>query len=534
MPSRYERILVVAVVFGTACKASATDLETVPATVGPDATVLPGSAEAPMGTEASAPGQPANWDSDFQLPEATDTNPDPNTVEVTLEARVQNLTILPASAEGGPPPQTPMWTYNGSVPGPIIRAKKGDRLIVHFTNSLPEATTIHWHGVRVPNAMDGTFYAQVSVSPGGTFDYDFVVPDAGTYWYHPHVDSSAQVGFGLYGALIVEDPSEPPLGDELVIVLSDVSLNPDGSLIPGDAQGWFGDYFGREGNVELVNGRALPSMTLKMRNGVPQRWRVVDASRSRFQHFTIPNVTLSRIAGDEGLSSAPYPVASVNLTPGEREEVFAVATAPPGTTLTATLEGVDRFHVGVPLPSAPIFNVEVTADPPWTGGPTLPTTLASITPIDVSNASTRPFTLDDVIEGDGGVLEDASVDGAVDYLGINGKSPRGACTSPDAGSTDMTKITTVVEEVGDSEIWTVTNNTTQDHPFHIHGYPFQVLSVGGMPPPVLEWRDNVNVPASQTLKLAVSFADRPGTWMFHCHILDHADMGMMGLLVVNP
>lgn len=98
----------------------------------------------------------------------------------------------------------------------------------------------------------------------------------------------------------------------------------------------------------------------------------------------------------------------------------------------------------------------------------------------------------------------------------------------------MSTVATVVVSLGDTEIWNVTNHTFQDHPFHIHGYPYQVLSIDGIPPPVHEWRDNVNVPAHQTLKLAVSFADRPGTWMFHCHILDHADMGMMGLLMVNP
>jgi plastocyanin len=190
----------------------------------------------------------------------------------------------------------------------------------------------------------------------------------------------------------------------------------------------------------------------------------------------------------------------------------------------------------VALPTSPLFRIEVTDDPPWTGGPVLPTTLASIASVDVSNAATREITLDDVTEGPDGGIEDASVDGALSYLGINGKSPRGACSGLDAGTAamDMATMTTVVVDEGTTEIWNVTNNTSQDHPFHIHGYPFQVLSVGGTLPPVREWRDNVNVPASETLTLAVSFDDRPGTWMFHCHILDHADMGMMALLVVNP
>jgi FtsP/CotA-like multicopper oxidase with cupredoxin domain len=504
------------VMTGGGCNATS---EGVPSVFGSDATATP---PAPGG-QPPWPGEPLQWDADFRLPEATDRNADPNIVEVSLEARPQNLRILTQSADGGPPPTTPMWTYNGSVPGPIIRTKKGNRLIVHFTNSLPEATTIHWHGVRVPNAMDGTSMVQRPVAPGGTFDYDFVVPDSGTYWYHPHLDSSAQVGYGLYGVLIVEDPSEPFLGDELTMVLSDVSVNPDGSMAAGDAQGWYGDYFGREGDVELVNGKPASSIALKMRAGMPQRWRVLDASRAKFQRFSLRDVSLTRIAGDEGLSGASYPLTYVDLTPGEREEVVAVADAPPGTTLTALEETVDRFHSGIPATPTPLFRVDVTDDPRWTGGPLVPASLASIVPLDVSRAPVREITFDEVTDrNDAGVLLDAGKYGGGTYLGINGVS-----------STDMSQMTTITTRAGATEIWNVTNNTTQDHPFHMHGYPFQVLSVGGAPPLVLEWRDNVKVSAKHNLRLAVSF-DRPGMWMFHCHILDHADMGMMAMLVVKP
>jgi FtsP/CotA-like multicopper oxidase with cupredoxin domain len=257
---------------------------------------------------------------------------------------------------------------------------------------------------------------------------------------------------------------------------------------------------------------------------MPQRWRLLDASRARFQRFTIPDVALTRIAGDDGLSAAPYSVTHVDLTPGEREEVVAVAHAPPGAARTASQETVDRYHFG-PLPTAPapLFGVEVADLAPWAGGPLVPASLASIVPLDVSNATVREITFDNVTErNDAGVVLDAGKYGAFTYLGINGVS-----------STEMSKMTTVTTKVGATEIWNVTNNTTQDHPFHMHGYPFQVLSVGGAPPPVLEWRDNVKVPANQRLQLAVSF-DRPGMWMFHCHILDHAEMGMMAMLVVDP
>ncbi len=454
------------------------------------------------------PAQPANWDADLRMAEATDINPDPNVVEVNLEARVQMLPILPASADGAPPPQTPMWTYNGTVPGPLIRAKRGDRVIVHLRNSLPEATTIHWHGMRVPNAMDGSPMVQAPVNRGSTFDYSFVVQDAGTFWYHPHLDSSAQVGYGLYGALVVEDATEPPLGDELVLMLSDVSLNDDGTLRPGNDLGWFGDYFGREGTTLLVNGKVRPK--LRMRAGVPQRWRLIDASRAKYHRFVAGGVGLTRVAGDFGLSAVPVAVERVDLTPGEREEVVAVADAPPGTSIVSMSQDPDRVHSGVPEADAPLFDIDVTSDAPASGF-ALPTAFGNVQPIDVSNASTRAISFDEVVVNDAGAL------------GINGKS-----------STNMADMTTVHVRVGATEVWTVTNNTSQDHPFHMHGFPFQVLSLGGSPPAALEWRDTVNVVAKSTLQFAVTFDDRPGMWMFHCHILDHADMGMMAMLVVDP
>ena len=139
---------------------------------------------------------------DVRLREAVDHNPDPGIVEVHLDARVARVEIAPGVAVDA-------WTYDGSIPGPLIRARAGDRLIVRFTNHLPQPTTVHWHGLRIPIQMDGVpEHSQAEVQPDGSFTYDFVVADAGLFWYHPHVMSAAQVGFGLYGALLVEDPAD--------------------------------------------------------------------------------------------------------------------------------------------------------------------------------------------------------------------------------------------------------------------------------------------------------------------------------------
>src|SRR5262249_31885978 len=139
----------------------------------------------------TAPRLPADWASAVRLDEAPDRNPDPHIVEVSLTAKVADVEIAPGRTARA-------WTYDGHLPGPLIRASVGDRLIVHFTNELPQPTTLHWHGVRVPIAMDGVpNVSQPEVKTGESFTYDFVVRDAGLFWYHPHVMSAAQVGFGL-------------------------------------------------------------------------------------------------------------------------------------------------------------------------------------------------------------------------------------------------------------------------------------------------------------------------------------------------
>ncbi len=137
---------------------------------------------------------PAGWADGVKLNELPDLNPDPNIVEVNLVAKLADVEVAPGKVVRA-------WTYNGGLPGPLIKARVGNRLIVHFRNELDQPTTVHWHGVRVPIEMDGVpgHFAAARSSKGESFDYDFVVRDAALYWYHPHVMSAAQVGFGLYG-----------------------------------------------------------------------------------------------------------------------------------------------------------------------------------------------------------------------------------------------------------------------------------------------------------------------------------------------
>jgi len=131
----------------------------------------------------------------------------PGIREFTLKAQPSTATIL-----GGQWGDTPVWAYNGQVPGSLLRAKQGERVRIHFENALDEPTTVHWHGLRIPINMDGVpDISQKPVQPGETFTYEFTVPDAGTFWYHPHVNTSEQTARGLSGIFIVEEKIPPRL-----------------------------------------------------------------------------------------------------------------------------------------------------------------------------------------------------------------------------------------------------------------------------------------------------------------------------------
>jgi FtsP/CotA-like multicopper oxidase with cupredoxin domain len=456
------------------------------------------------------PLPPAAWDGAAKSPEAVDRNPAPDVVEIDLEARIASIKLVNDVA-------SPVWTYNGTLPGPLIRVPTGARLIVHFTNSLPEETTIHWHGIRLPANMDGVpEQSQPAVPPGGTFTYDFVVPDSGLFWYHPHVSSAQQVGDGLYGALLV-DPrgtaaaaDEPAgLGDELVLVLSDIGLNDDGTLADPTGGGDLAALFGREGNVVLANGRVAP--TVLARRGLRQRWRIVNTAKSRYFQLAMEGHRFVRIGGDGGLIPAPQETDRLVLTPGQRADVLVTPDGEPGAKVAVRWVPFDRgFGSTEYRPEENVFFVELTRDAPYVEDP-IPTALRTIAPLEVADTDLRRAIS----------LTRATVDGKL-VMGIDG------VPSWDAQPLHAS--------AGDTELWTVTNTTEWDHPFHLHGFFFQPVDpTTGRPAEPPEWRDTINVPRDNgVVSFAVRYDDRSGMWMFHCHILDHADAGMMGMLHLAP
>jgi FtsP/CotA-like multicopper oxidase with cupredoxin domain len=448
--------------------------------------------------------QPSGWDRDLRLREAVDLNAAPHVVEIKLVARRATVEISP-----GQPIDA--WTYDGELPGPLIRTQVGDRLIVHFVNELPEPTTVHWHGLRVPLAMDGVpGHSQPQVKPGGSFTYDFVVPDAGLFWYHPHVMSAAQVGFGLYGALLVEDPKEQiGIDDQLVVVLSDIALESDRRTLEStESGGSAGMAFGREGNHLLVNGRTRPRLVA--RAGAPQRWRMVNAAKSRYFEIDAgPALPFILIGGDGGLQQNPVKTDTLVLAPGERADIIVVPQGEAGSTLVARSLLYNRGYGSVEArdPFEDLFTIAIANMPP-APAIALPTVTRDIQPL-VAEGATR-VDLDLTITQ----LPDKTF-----AYGING--------------VPFSIDKPIKARLGETQLWTIANKTKWSHPFHLHGFFFQVVDEHGRPGGPLAWKDTVNVPFEKTVRILVRFDERPGMWMFHCHVLDHADGGLMGMVDVQ-
>lgn len=443
---------------------------------------------------------PAGWADGVKLAELPDLNPDPNIVEVNLVAKLAEVEVAPGK-------RVHAWTYNGGIPGPLIKGKVGDRLIVHFKNELDEETTVHWHGVRVPIEMDGVpEISQPPVKKGETFDYDFVLRDAALYWYHPHVMSAAQVGFGLYGAVLVDDPADSiGVADQVTLVLSDIGFNNKGELEPADSGGSAGMVFGREGDYVLVNGRHHP--VLKARPGAPQRWRIANTAKSRFFYLDLDGQPFTVIGADGGIQEKSVTTDILLVTPGERVDVIVTPKGKPGAPLPLRAMLYNRGYGSVEYRSVEeVLTIEFTKDAPVTAKPVsvtralTPPSAEGATPVDV-------------------VLTLPPMQNNKSEFRVNG--------------VPFWKAKPFLAKLGEKQLWIVKNDSDWDHPFHLHGFFFHVIDEKGQPVRPLALKDTVNIPMKTTMRLLIDFNERPGEWMFHCHILDHAEGGLMGTVLVG-
>jgi FtsP/CotA-like multicopper oxidase with cupredoxin domain len=412
---------------------------------------------------------------------------------IELEARVADWEFAPGRKLRG-------FTYNGQVPGPTIEARVGDTIVVRLTNRLDEPTTIHWHGLRVPSFMDGTQVVQPGVAPGETFEYRFTVPDAGTFWYHSHFNETVQLEKGLYGALIVRDDDEVTLDRERVLVFDDVKLSRKGDF--AKFGGWMEEHMGREGSVRLVNGEMEPEISVPA--GQTERWRIVNASSARYIRLSVGKKPFRILGTGGGFIESPVAASEVLLVPGDRVDI-AVGPFAEGEVLSVDSLPYDR-HTGK-------HGVERFAT--LRVGPAMPSTASipvhhrRIEPLADANA-----TPNRVVK----LSERLSLRRGTDFM-IN-----------DEMHHNDKPVT-----VGELQIWDIENASHMDHPFHLHGFFFQVLNVNGVAPAFRSWEDTINVPPRGRVRIAWMPDDRPGLWMYHCHILEHHAGGMMAnFAVVRP
>jgi FtsP/CotA-like multicopper oxidase with cupredoxin domain len=427
------------------------------------------------------------------LAKVTDTNADPNVLEFQLEARETDVKF-------GAFPMSKAFTYNGSVPGPLVDAKVGDRLIIHFTNRLPEPTTVHWHGMRLPATMDGSLAMQKPVEPGGTFRYEYVLKDAGLFWFHPHMRTDVQIEKGLVGVIRVRGDQEPQVDDERILVLDDIRLKDDGTFPT-----YLDDtskMLGREGNTILVNGRT--DTAIPLRAGALTRWRILNAANGRFFNLKLPGVTWRVIGTDGGPIEKPYDTETLLIAPAERYDVVFVA--PPEGARTLTSEPYERGHETGMRPQLVVANVKVIA-----GSPTRHALPSSFRPLErlADGKVTIPLVLDE------------------------GSTPEGDLIFTVNGAT-FPNVPMVRTPLGSTQIIEVKNESEMDHPFHLHGFFFQTLATNDVltPPERTFNKDTIIVPAKARMRLAARF-DEPGMWMYHCHINEHSEGGMMGEIHVE-
>jgi FtsP/CotA-like multicopper oxidase with cupredoxin domain len=393
------------------------------------------------------------WEGDFEGTVAPDLDPADDVVEVQLEAREAEVEI----AQGR---RVWLWTYNGVLPGPRIEARVGNTVRVRFRNSLPEGTTIHWHGLRVPSSMDGVHLVQTPIAPGGEFTYEFVVPDAGTFWYHPHIRSDEQVERGLYGSILVRGTNEPTTTTDRVVVLDDILIERSTwQLAAFDPM--MQAMVGRQGNVILTNGRAHPIAAV--RPGGLHRYRLINAANARYFRLAIPGKRLVLIGSDGGLLEEAREVNEVLLVPGQRADLLVAADSSSGLALEWKTLPYDRGHGTGTLPDATVFQTRNTTETAISTPP-VPTTLATIPALPAATA-TRELRLDESMGGGHSGHSGSAAMGPV--FSINGR------VYPDTEQLQST--------LGAIEEWSIVNETEMDHPFHLHGFRFQIISEAGAP-----------------------------------------------------
>lgn len=424
---------------------------------------------------------------------------------IVLEAKPGSVQLLPPDY-----PETGIWGYGGAVPGPAIRATMGDRARLLFRNSLPQPSTIHWHGIRIDNAMDGVpELTQDLVNPGEEFLYEFDVPDAGTFWYHTHHQSWEQLARGLYGALIVEEATPPVVDREETLIIDDWRLQENGDI--HDSFGNLGDWShaGRLGNWVTVNG--LGEVRLKAAQHERIRLRLINAANARVFHLLMVGMEVWLVALDGQPVETPYATDSIVLAPAQRADFIVDITAPEGNeAILASNESENHFAVASFDIQGRVRDAQLAPPEALTPNP--------VTPIE-SLADSRTVALR--MEGGAmGSLASAMTDGQ--EMSIRDLVERGLLWAFNGVAEAMPTSPLLSVSAGETVRIAMANDTRWPHAMHLHGHHFREVGEGEQLGPL---RDTILVDPLQGKEIAF-VADNPGDWLFHCHMVEHAPSGM--------
>lgn len=436
-------------------------------------------------------------------------------------ARSETVPILNArqgSARLAPPeyPETQIWGYDGTVPGPVLRARQGERLKRRFRNDLPQASSVHWHGIRIANNMDGVAgMTQPAVAPGEDFLYDFVLPDAGTYWYHPHHRTYEQMARGLYGALIVDEASGAPEVDlDEVLLVDDWRLTDQAQIAEdfGNMHDWA--HAGRIGNWITVNGDG--DWSREVLQHTRMRLRLVNTANARIFSLEARGLEGWIVALDGMPLATPQPLAGLTLAPAQRADLIVDVVAG---------EGEDAFLVsferdgGYAIAAFPVAGVAREAR--LSAPDALPAN-----PVPALGPLETTARIELRMEGGAmGGIRGAMMGGRM--MDMRDMVAVGKVWAFN-GMADMGESPLLEAALGDTVRIAMINDTAWPHGMHLHGHHFRQIRTDGTIGPL---RDTVLMNRGETVEIAF-VADNPGDWLLHCHMLEHAAGGMMTWLRV--
>lgn len=441
----------------------------------------------------------------------------------------RRIGVAPSQARftGPDGPHTPVWTYDRTVPGPALRLLQREPIRIVVDNRLDEDTTVHWHGIRLPNAMDGVpGLTQPPIKPGESFVYEFTPPDAGTFWYHPHADSLVQLGRGLAGALIVEETEPVAVDRDLLWLLQDWRLAKDGQIAAGFGNMMDAAMSGRVGNVVTINGTVPVDQSVKA--GARVRLRLANASLARIMALRFEGHRPVVVAID-GQPCDPHEPEDgrLVLAPAMRIDIMLDMQGDPGKRYAV----IDDFYDGLAYTLTTLAYDEA---PPLRAHPLDAPVGLPRNPLpepDLVRAERQEIVLQGGMMGGGKLAGVGGMMGMAAH-GMNGGAAWAINDMSMTGDGHAGMAPQFTLKRGTTCHLTMRNETAWWHPMHIHGFSMSVLSRNGSPVPHRQWQDTVLMAPKDTIECAF-VADNPGDWMLHCHVADHQMAGLMTVFRVT-